>query len=568
MADPRDSDALQASLLAINQVSASQQLAALERVFFDHQIEPMMLLIDQQARPDRPGSLRRSGETLGWLQPGPAARVPDDSLELLAQLWSGALLAAENEFRVDLGKLLTQGDLDTALVLLAEFVGVQAAGLYWRRAGHWEEVIRVGHSDADVVTWLETHSQQQPNSFQVQPRFVLQSLGPRYCDRCLVVIDKPAVSNGESVPNSQFWTWRDWAHLDAVAPIFALALERISTSSLLTTLINLEQMLLERRLPDIYSQVLQAAVREVPGSEAGSLLVYENGSFGYRAVAGYGQELLQICYHPEDVRDIWYGLGNEAWQRNQPRLMSRSQDNIEATSRRYASDVVDRVGKLGDIQANLCVPVSYQGQFLAYLNLDNLSNPAAFDRDAMETARIFGSHIGLILQRARLRGELEAQAQTDALSGLGNRRAFQIKMGEILAQARQDRGQVTLALLDLDGFKQINDSLGHATGDLVIRDVAQALTEAVSTNQFLFRWGGDEFALVFPELDRRQSYQALASYQAALAQASPPGFSLTASLGLATFPEDGLMLEELFQKADAEMYREKLARNSGDTQAH
>jgi two-component system CheB/CheR fusion protein len=138
-------------------------------------------------------------------------------------------------------------------------------------------------------------------------------------------------------------------------------------------------------------------------------------------------------------------------------------------------------------------------------------------------------------------------------------------MGEVLAQARQDRGQVTLALLDLDGFKQINDSLGHAAGDLVIRDVAQALTGAISTNQFLFRWGGDEFALVFPELDRKQSYQVLVSYQAALAQASPPGFSLTASLGLATFPEDGLMLEELFQKADAEMYQEKLSRNPPDT---
>lgn len=567
MADPGDSGALQASLLAINQVSAHQQLATLEKVFFDHQIEPMMLPIDRQARPNQPGSLRRSGETLGWLQPAPTTKVPDDSLELLAQLWSGALLAAENEFRVDLGKLLTQGDPETALVLLAEFVGVQAAGLYWYRAGHWEEIIRGGVSDVDMVAWLETHS-QQPSLFRAQPRFIVQSLGPRYYDRCLVIIDRQDPNAPRLTQNPQFWTWRDRALLDAVAPIFALALERISTSSLLTTLINLEQMLLERRLPDIYSQVLQAAVREVPGSEAGSLLVYDNGSFGYRAVAGYGQELLQICYHPEDVRDIWYGLGNEAWQSNQPRLMSRSQDNIEAISRRYASDLVDRVGKLGDIQANLCVPVSYQGQFLAYLNLDNLSNPAAFDRDAMETARIFGSHIGLILQRARLWGELEAQAQTDALSGLANRRAFQIKMGEILAQARQDRGQVTLALLDLDGFKQINDSLGHTAGDLVIRDVAQALIKAVTINQFLFRWGGDEFALILPALDREQSYQALASYQAALAQASPPGFNLTASLGLATFPEDGLMLEELFQKADAEMYREKLARNSGDTQAH
>lgn len=152
----------------------------------------------------------------------------------------------------------------------------------------------------------------------------------------------------------------------------------------------------------------------------------------------------------------------------------------------------------------------------------------------------------------------EALARHDPLSGLLNRRVFHEQMAARLNQA----GQATAVfLIDLDRFKQVNDTLGHAAGDQAICTVADRLREATGGWQpSLARLGGDEFALAVTGHFTRADLAALA--EAVLAGiaapvAGAPAISLSATLGIAVAPMDGMVAETLLQRADSAMYRGK-----------
>ena len=113
-------------------------------------------------------------------------------------------------------------------------------------------------------------------------------------------------------------------------------------------------------------------------------------------------------------------------------------------------------------------------------------------RDAQEI-------LGDSLQRALMYEDLFAQARRDILTGLDNRRVFEERIGSLLESARRQDRPITVASMDLDHFKQVNDNLGHAAGDIALQRVAKVMTEMVRNSDLLVRMGGDEFVLVLPD---------------------------------------------------------------------
>jgi len=95
--------------------------------------------------------------------------------------------------------------------------------------------------------------------------------------------------------------------------------------------------------------------------------------------------------------------------------------------------------------------------------------------------------------------DLFAQARRDILTGLDNRRVFEERIGSLLESARRQDRPITVASMDLDHFKQVNDNLGHAAGDIALQRVAKVMTEMVRNSDLLVRMGGDEFVLVLPD---------------------------------------------------------------------
>lgn len=316
--------------------------------------------------------------------------------------------------------------------------------------------------------------------------------------------------------------------------------------------------LLECPLEDLYPHILEEAVRQVPGAEAGSLLVWEEGAYRYKAALGYDLMGLKTVAFSLEEQLLWYGLGPEKARRGEPRILSLEEKPIAEISYQTAPpEVMDTAGRVLEIKANLCLPIPYKGEVLAYLNLDNLHDPQAFGEDSLEAARFFAAPLAALLHESQTRKLLEEAALTDPLTGLPNRRAFEQAFLEELKRAERYGYPLSLALLDLTGFKLVNDRLGHAVGDQALMKVAEVLEKERRNGDRPFRWGGDEFAVIFPHTGKEGAIKAAFRYAKAIAKLCFDGICLGANIGLATFPEDGKTPDELLSAADTRMYQAK-----------
>jgi diguanylate cyclase (GGDEF)-like protein/PAS domain S-box-containing protein len=166
-----------------------------------------------------------------------------------------------------------------------------------------------------------------------------------------------------------------------------------------------------------------------------------------------------------------------------------------------------------------------------------------------------------ITEQVESRRQLEFHASHDALTGLLNRRAFEDRLAGAIGRARGGSAQLALMYIDLDGFKFINDSLGHAIGDLLLRKVAPRLRQCLSEGEVLARVGGDEFTLIVEsaaqeEAVARQAQRILHCLHQPFEVGGHELF-VSASIGISVYPGDGTEAGTLVQHADAAMYRAK-----------
>ncbi|MBF2084192.1 EAL domain-containing protein [Thermoleptolyngbya sp. C42_A2020_037] len=170
-------------------------------------------------------------------------------------------------------------------------------------------------------------------------------------------------------------------------------------------------------------------------------------------------------------------------------------------------------------------------------------------------------HLYLAVTQRRVEAMMRYQASHDALTSLPNRLLFNDQLSLALASAQQDDEMLGVAFLDLDRFKLINDSLGHAIGDELLQEVARRLRACLRPCDAIARWGGDEFTLVLPHLHSAEDITHIA--QRILDRLTSSFYLgdqelyITASLGIALFPYDGTDVETLLKNADLAMYQAK-----------
>jgi diguanylate cyclase (GGDEF)-like protein len=163
---------------------------------------------------------------------------------------------------------------------------------------------------------------------------------------------------------------------------------------------------------------------------------------------------------------------------------------------------------------------------------------------------------------ARERRALRATAMRDPLTGAANRRAFGERLRyEIARHTRQQRKLVVIAL-DLDGFKLVNDRFGHQAGDELLREVASAINSILREQDTVARVGGDEFTVLAPETDREGGERLAERVEEAVAGVTTGISTLSASVGLAIFPDDAEDGPELLEIADAEAIAVKRERHA------
>lgn len=152
----------------------------------------------------------------------------------------------------------------------------------------------------------------------------------------------------------------------------------------------------------------------------------------------------------------------------------------------------------------------------------------------------------------------------DALTGLINRKGFEEKLKAAVLHAQQNDRPLSLAFLDIDFFKRLNDSMGHEAGDVIIKAVGDAVQRAAGEQAVTCRYGGEEYIVIFPDTEREQAFLIIEHARAEIAALK--GFSdgkkkvnaqLTISGGIAAFPIDAQEENELLRKADQALYKAK-----------
>jgi len=332
------------------------------------------------------------------------------------------------------------------------------------------------------------------------------------------------------------WTRNKKEILLGIERLLSSALERASLEELQQRINRLLSEAWSYPSQQVYQHILEAAVELVPGSDMGSLWVREANEFACQAALGslwasdrrWGEAEFQA----------WYGHDSGRASRGQPRIASRSQLLAEG------------------IGANLCLPVSHQGKVMAFLNLDSLDSDA-FAEDSLATVQLFATPIATLVHELQNRAILEKAALTDGLTGLYNRRAFDLRLKEECERAARYQYPLTLMVLDLKNFKPINDRLGHAVGDEALVAVAKVLSQIQRAGDMVFRWGGDEFAVLLPQTSTEGARVVGARILEAIAKICIGGLCLSANIGYATFPSEGESAGDILQLADQRMYIDK-----------
>lgn len=179
--------------------------------------------------------------------------------------------------------------------------------------------------------------------------------------------------------------------------------------------------------------------------------------------------------------------------------------------------------------------------------------------EALETERSLLKHQVALLQRTV--AQTRQYAYHDELTGLPNRRLLMDRYNQAVALAARRNRRVALLFLDLNEFKKINDAYGHAAGDGILRQVAERLRACIRTSDTACRYGGDEFVVLLPELEGRES--AIAAARKIRARLAAPcmvdgvQIKVTASIGVAIYPADGRDYDDLMRVTDGLMYRDK-----------
>jgi diguanylate cyclase (GGDEF)-like protein/PAS domain S-box-containing protein len=217
--------------------------------------------------------------------------------------------------------------------------------------------------------------------------------------------------------------------------------------------------------------------------------------------------------------------------------------------------------RFAGVLSSLMVPIFVEDEFWGFIGLDDCHTERQWSPSEESSLLAIAASLGGAIKRQRTEEKMRYQAFHDALTGLPNRMMFNRHLYLMLSRARRSREAFAVVFLDLDRFKTINDTLGHAVGDRLLEQTTQRLTFCLREEDTIARWGGDEFTLLLPNLKSSQDASRVAER---ISETLRPAFyvdghelHITCSMGIALFPEHGIDAQTLLKNADAALYLAK-----------
>ena len=215
--------------------------------------------------------------------------------------------------------------------------------------------------------------------------------------------------------------------------------------------------------------------------------------------------------------------------------------------------------RLSILRSALAVPLEGPRGVIGVMTLYRADRDA-FSRDHLRILQAISSKVSQAIENALVFQRLEDSATTDYLSGLPNARSLFLRLDSELARCQRGGEPISVVVCDLDGFKQVNDHLGHLEGNRLLKEVAETLQKQCREYDYVARMGGDEFVLLLPGSGGAAIQARLDELRRIAIETTIPGHTVAMSVGEACYPRDGADAEELLAAADKRMYSAKQAR--------
>jgi diguanylate cyclase (GGDEF)-like protein len=274
-------------------------------------------------------------------------------------------------------------------------------------------------------------------------------------------------------------------------------------------------------------------------------------------LVGEGEESFTVNVaegYPDRIKGSLHRLDSSTW--TGWILRARDEPLIIRIPRRSGMPLLDAREKLATGVSFLGVPMRAKNRVSGVVLMTRRGN--AFSSNDARVLRILCNQAAVAIENARVYEQLERLAATDALTGLFNRRYFERALEREASRLDRHKGSIALLLLDIDHFKQLNDTYGHPMGDVVLKRVAETLTRELRKGDVLARFGGEEFVILLPEGSKRGAGEFAERIREAIASApihpGGPRRKVTVSVGWAQCPEDAPGVAELVEMADRALY--------------
>ncbi len=301
----------------------------------------------------------------------------------------------------------------------------------------------------------------------------------------------------------------------------------------------LQDLSSDLRLEEVLDRTIENALQACPNREV-ALLIWAEDELSLVRAPGL---------RPGVKRQL------EGWARGCPKALTDPFEIADLGTHAELSKLAAQVGAC----ALRAVPLESAGRSLGILLVLALEGDP-FDEPARELLDAFGEQASVALANAHLFQRVLESATHDALTGLPNRRAFERALASELERASRYGAMFSLAMLDLDSFKRLNDTKGHAAGDELLRRTAATLEEACRAADVAARLGGDEFGLLLPATNQ---FEAAALCERLRARVEKLG-DVSLSWGIAEYPAHGKSSSKLTRAADAAMYASKPLLSGGE----
>jgi len=209
---------------------------------------------------------------------------------------------------------------------------------------------------------------------------------------------------------------------------------------------------------------------------------------------------------------------------------------------------------------NAIVPLIFHERLIGVLQVTAADPTRLWGENEILLLQTVANQVAVAVNHAHLFAQIQQQALTDALTGCYNRRSFEMQFDREMQVARRQHQPLSLMMLDLDRFKQLNDSVGHDAGDAALRKLVDCFKLELRGVDSAARFGGDEFALILPQAYGEGALIVAERLRARIEEIHVPGFgNLNASIGIATFPAHGSSRNEIVIAADTALYSAKRA---------